>query len=157
MVDIVKIIQNPEETRKLGEAIGSRLRGGECIEFSSDLGGGKTTMTQSIVAGAGSTDIVTSPTFTIGKQYSAPPNLKFYHYDFYRLQDPGLVAEELAEALENSSAVIIVEWAQTVQDVLPAQRVHIEIMRDAENSEQRKLQISCPEKMGYLFNEEPTE
>ncbi len=139
-----------EETESLAASIGSRLRGSECIELSSDLGGGKTTFTRGLVAGAGSTDQVSSPTFTISKQYRAG-ELIIYHYDFYRLQEPGLVIEELAESIGDERAVIVIEWAQTVAHVLPVKRATVIIKRQAEADTARMITIQSDDSLDYLF------
>jgi tRNA threonylcarbamoyladenosine biosynthesis protein TsaE len=88
----------PDETVAFGERIGARLRGGEVIDLSSDLGGGKTTMMRGIARGAGSKDHVASPTFTISKEYDAG-KLRIIHFDFYRLTEPGSMAMELADVV----------------------------------------------------------
>jgi tRNA threonylcarbamoyladenosine biosynthesis protein TsaE len=63
---MMKIVTNsPEQTIDVAKSIGARLKGGECIELTSDVGGGKTTFVRGLVSGAGSTDHVSSPTFTI--------------------------------------------------------------------------------------------
>jgi tRNA threonylcarbamoyladenosine biosynthesis protein TsaE len=142
-------LDSPEETEAYAAAVGARLKGGECIELSSDLGGGKTTFTRGLLRGMGSDALVSSPTFTIGKQYPAGV-LTVYHFDFYRLQEPGLVAEELQESLVDPFAVTVIEWATTVQDVLPKQRIIIEIMKTADNENQRSLTISIPSGLDYL-------
>jgi len=147
------VLHSPEQTEIFARKIGSRLRGGECIELSSDLGGGKTTFTRGIAMGAGSTDMVNSPTFTIGKQYSAG-ELTIYHFDFYRLQEAGLVAEELLEALEEPKAIIVIEWAQTVADVLPANKIHIEIRKSADNNQQRSFVMDVPAEFSYILDQE---
>lgn len=139
-----------EETEGLARRIGANLRGGECFEFVSDLGGGKTTFVRGLAQGAGSEDAVSSPTFTISKQYRASGKT-LHHFDFYRLQDPGLVQEELAEVVEDPTAVILVEWAETVRQVLPENRVQIDIKKVAENAEHRELQVDIPEPLAYLI------
>lgn len=149
MQKITLFIETSEKTEIIAEQLGSNLRGGECIELVSDLGGGKTTFTRGLVRGLGSLDSVSSPTFTIGKQYSAGDKI-CYHFDFYRLQEPGLIAEELSEALENPNGIIIVEWADTVSEVLPSDRIIITIERVADSSESRKMTISTPESMVYI-------
>ena len=144
------ITHTPEETEHLAAAIGVQLRGGECIELSSDLGGGKTTFTRGLAAGAGSLDQVASPTFTISKRYQAQ-KLTLFHYDFYRLQEPGLVAEELAESVHDPLAVSIIEWADTVEDVLPYNRLKISIQRSADSETARTIHIAGPAESGYLL------
>jgi tRNA threonylcarbamoyladenosine biosynthesis protein TsaE len=130
------------ETEKLGERLGSLLRGGEVIELVSDLGGGKTTLVRGIAKGFGSTDKVASPTFTVSKEYHSG-NMRIVHYDFYRLQDPGLLEFELAESLQDPQAVTIIEWADIVHDVLPKDRITIRISSTGENT--RSFGIAVPD------------
>lgn len=129
-------------------AIGARLRGGEVLELASDLGGGKTTFVRGLARGAGSTDHVASPTFTISRQYRTGA-LTLYHYDFYRLDDPGIMASELHDAMSDPVAVIIVEWSDIVQHVLPSDRVSIRI--DATGDQARQLTVEYPDEQTYLF------
>lgn len=145
-------LSNLDITEKTAFKIGENLKGGECIEFISDLGGGKTTFTKSLVRGAGSTDMVSSPTFTVMKQYSAP-EFVIYHFDFYRLSEPGLVAEELAEATKDNNAVIVVEWAETVRKVLPESRITITLSKVASDPEARICNIEYPEELDYALKE----
>ncbi len=119
------------DTEALGAKIGANLRGGEVIELVSDLGGGKTTFTRGLVRGAGSTDKVTSPTFTISKEYQAP-HFTIAHFDFYRLGEAGIVADELAELVGDPAYVVVVEWGDVAQDVLPAGRLTIRLSQTAD-------------------------
>lgn len=144
-------LTNEDKTAEVALAIGKNLRGGECIEFISDLGGGKTTFIRSLVAGAGSTDSVTSPTFTIMKQYKTPNNT-IYHYDFYRLDSPGITAEELSEALRDKTAIILVEWGESVDTVLPTERVRIRLDKLPDDENARLCSIEYPDKLDYIFD-----
>ena len=124
-----KVITNSaEETIDLGREFGSKLKGGEVIEFIGDLGAGKTSFMRGLAEGIESEDSVSSPTFTISNVYSGRDNLSLHHYDFYRLPEPGLIAEDLAEAIQNPKAIICVEWAESVRGVLPEDRITIEII-----------------------------
>ena len=125
---------------KLAEQIGARLRGGELIELSSDLGGGKTTFVRGIALGAGSTDHVSSPSFTLTNVYEAG-NVTIHHFDFYRLDDPGILRNEIAEVLMDSQAVVIIEWAGIIEDVLPAARISIAITVTGEQSRHYDLRF----------------
>lgn len=136
------------QTLALAEALGSRVRGGEVIELVSDLGGGKTTFVKGLAKGMGSTDTVHSPSFTLSNEYEAG-NLRLYHFDFYRLSEPGIMRDELAEILQDPQAVIAVEWADIVNDVLPANRLTIQIMSIGETA--RELHFSFPEELEYLI------
>ncbi len=141
-----------ETTEQLGVLIGSHLKGGECIEFESDLGGGKTTLVRGIVKGAGGKDQVSSPTFTISQIYECP-NFSVYHFDFYRLQDPGLVQEELSEIINYNGNVSIIEWAESVQGVLPKERIIVSIDKDKKNENSRVFKIDFPAKLKYLLED----
>lgn len=134
-------------TSRIGRTIGRALRGGETVILVSDLGGGKTALIKSIVKGAGSEDDVTSPSFTISNLYSAD-KLKLHHYDFYRLDEPGIMKSELEEVLDNPEVVVMIEWGQIVEDILPADTIKIVIQVIDQNS--RKFQISAPERFSYL-------
>lgn len=137
-----------ERTEQLAEALGKNLKGGEVIELISDLGGGKTTFTRGLARGAGSKDKVASPTFTISKVYQAR-KLEIHHFDFYRLQEPGIIADELAEVIAEPKAVVVVEWADVVQQVLPKKRLTIDIQQLPDGS--RQLTFVCHKSLDYLL------
>lgn len=136
-----------EQTELVGASLGARLRGGEIIELRSDLGGGKTTFVRGLARGAGSQDAVGSPSFTISKLYKTD-KLVIHHYDFYRLAEPGLMAEELHEALTDPQVVCVVEWADVVDDVLPAERLVVNISTTGEND--RSIVFECPAAYRHL-------
>src|ERR1700744_55992 len=115
-----------EDTERLGEQFGRKLRGGEVVELASDLGGGKTTFTRGLVRGTGSTDKVGSPTFTLSREYKAP-QFTIAHFDFYRLGEAGIMGDELSEIIADPSYVTVVEWGDIVHDVLPERRVTIKL------------------------------
>jgi tRNA threonylcarbamoyladenosine biosynthesis protein TsaE len=125
------------ETERLGELLGSQLKGGEVIELRSDLGGGKTTFVKGLAKGAGSKSNVTSPTFTLSRVYPAE-NLQIYHFDFYRLSDPGILADQLAESI-NNQAVVVVEWADIVEAVLPVGRISIQFKPTINDPDERDI------------------
>jgi tRNA threonylcarbamoyladenosine biosynthesis protein TsaE len=133
---------------KLAAKIGSKLKGGEVIELVSDLGGGKTTFVKGLAKGLGSDDEVHSPSFTLSNEYKAG-QLKIYHFDFYRLQEPGIMREELAEAVADLTGVVVVEWPEIVEDVLPPARLIIKIKATGENS--RLLTFTYPKNLAYLL------
>lgn len=139
------------ETEKLGELLGSKLSGGEAIELCSDLGGGKTTFVKGLVKGLGSRDNVTSPTFTLSRIYQAG-NLQVHHFDFYRLNDAGILADQLAESINDKNAVVVVEWADIVEDVLPKERLSIEFKPAAASPEERQIIFRYPENMRSVIS-----
>lgn len=102
-------------------------RSAVAIELIGDVGAGKTTLTRGLAEGLGVTEPVTSPSFTISKAYALPGGGHLVHYDFYRLGDPGLMADDLQESLADPRNVVVVEWGESVADLLPEDHLRITI------------------------------
>lgn len=136
------------QTERLAEKVGANLRGGEVIELVSDLGGGKTTFTRGLVRGAGSGDQVGSPTFTLSREYAAP-KFTIAHFDFYRLNEAGIVADELAEVEGDTDYVVVVEWGDIVHDVLPKERLTVRLTLTGEDT--RGITATYPVELEYLM------
>lgn len=98
------------------------------IELIGDVGTGKTTFTRGLALGLGIKEPVTSPSFTISKQYALPNTGRLIHYDFYRLPDPGLMSEDLAENLQNPNNIIVIEWGESIANLLPKNHHTIKII-----------------------------
>ena len=113
-------ITSADAMKQLGRKIGTLVRGGEVIELVGDIGAGKTTFTKGLAAALGIDDDVQSPTFTISRVYDSPRGIRLTHYDFYRLNEPGIMRAELNEAVRDQATVTVIEWAEVVADVLPA-------------------------------------
>lgn len=140
------------QTEELAAGVGTKLRGGEVLVLISDLGGGKTAFVRGLARGMGSYAHVSSPTFTISREYQAAGrHLTLYHFDFYRLAEPGLIANELAEVIDDPRAVIAVEWGAIVADVLPDEKLIITIIRTGDSS--RELSFAYPSSLKYLIPE----
>lgn len=120
------------------------------IELISDLGGGKTTFVRGLARGISSNDQVSSPTFTLSNVYKGE-QLTMYHFDFYRLAEPGIMREELAEVLSDPLNVTVIEWANIVRDVLPDARVTMRITATGETS--RRYDISASPGLQYVIKE----
>lgn len=132
-----------EATIALGERLSAKLRGGEVIELVSDLGGGKTQLVRGLAKGIGSSDAVQSPSFTISRIYKAG-DLELHHFDFHRLDDPGIMLHELAEVVGQPNIIVAIEWADNVKDVLPADRLVIELEATGENERNIQLKATGP-------------
>ncbi len=115
---LMENIASEEEMFKFGFELAKRIVCPATIELIGDVGAGKTTITKGIAQGLGVEDEVTSPSFTLSKKYSFPGG-NLVHYDFYRLSDPGIMCEDLAENIAEPNTVTVVEWADTVADLLP--------------------------------------
>lgn len=119
-----------------GAKLGALLGGGEVIELIGDVGAGKTTLTKGIALGLGVEEDVQSPSFTISRLYEARDNLKMAHYDFYRLNEPGIMSDDLDETVHDSQVVTVIEWSSIVSGVLPGDRLTIKITPTGETARQ---------------------
>ncbi|MDR1794553.1 MAG: tRNA (adenosine(37)-N6)-threonylcarbamoyltransferase complex ATPase subunit type 1 TsaE [Erysipelotrichaceae bacterium] len=107
-------------TRQLGARIGAACTGGECFLLYGELGAGKTTLTQGIAKALGITRNVTSPTFTMVKEYQG--RLPLIHIDAYRLEG---ISQDLGfgEYWDNEG-VCVIEWPQYLSE-LPSSAISI--------------------------------
>jgi len=125
------IIKSEKEMLEFGEKFARRLSFPACLQLIGDVGAGKTTFTRGLAKGLGVIDAVTSPSFVISKRY-AGEKANLVHYDFYRLDDPGIMAEDLADSLSEKNTVVVVEWGGDVEGVLPeyCQKIQIKLRDD---------------------------
>ena len=120
------VIKNEEETKKFGEKLCEKLTAGSIVALTGDLGTGKTTLTKAIAAGLGVTDVITSPTFNIVKQYDSG-RLPLYHFDVYRIGDVDEMYEIGYEEYFFGDGVCVIEWADLIEEIIPDDAVRIEI------------------------------
>ena len=138
----MKIISNSEnETIQLGKKIAEKLYKGLVIVLTGDLGSGKTKFTEGILTYFNLEDEISSPTFTIVNEYNAK-NLNIYHFDVYRLED---VDEFLAIGGEEyfDKGVSIIEWGESIEEILPKDYIKISFERDLTNENKRIINIEC--------------
>jgi tRNA threonylcarbamoyladenosine biosynthesis protein TsaE len=120
------ISRSSEQTRRIGMRLGALLRTGDVICMAGDLGSGKTTLAQGIAAGWGSLDAVSSPTFVLVNVYRRPEGKRIFHLDSYRLNGPAAAIDlDLDSMLENG--VLLVEWADIIQEALPTDHLWVEL------------------------------
>jgi tRNA threonylcarbamoyladenosine biosynthesis protein TsaE len=132
ILDIVS--HSSAQTQRLGVRLGELLRGGELILLAGQLGAGKTTFTQGLAKGMHIRSVVSSPTFTLLKEYSAqngrgdqPGGLPLYHFDLYRLEQPEEILDLGFEDYFYGTGVSIVEWADRAEDLWPPERLSIRL------------------------------
>ena len=116
---------NLQDTDKIGKIIGECLQSGTVICLEGDLGAGKTTLSQSIAKGLGIKDYVTSPTFTIIKEYKG--RLSLFHMDAYRLESEDDMYDLGYDEYINSDGVCIIEWASKIKGLIPKSAINITI------------------------------
>ncbi len=147
-----KIISTNENyTVRLGRQLGSQLKGGELLILQGDLGVGKTTLVKGIVEGAGGSNKVSSPSFTLEKIYKTP-NLTIYHYDLYRLTDSGILFDIISEALEENNSVVVVEWAELLGEEILDIAYLIKISNDPSNISKRIIKLVPGKKLNYQLS-----
>ena len=136
--------RSKEDTLRLGEAIGVRLRPGSVVCLTASLGAGKTWLTKGLARGIGSHDYdsVISPAFNLVHEYVSDTAPKIYHIDFYRLEDlPPNDMEMFEEYLIDDSAISIVEWGEKFLDSLVAAYLKITIKFCSEDESWRDITV----------------
>ncbi len=111
------LTHSPEETEKVGEALGQVLRAGSVIAYEGDLGAGKTAFTRGLARGLGASEQVTSPTYTIVNEYLSG-RLPLFHFDMYRLASAEDLWDIGWEDYLDRGGVCAVEWSENVRDAL---------------------------------------
>ena len=116
-----------EETESIAAELAQSLRGGECLALHAELGAGKTQFVRGLVRGlGGSAHSVSSPTFVLLNVYDSG-RLTVYHLDAYRVHGAeDFEAIGFAELLEQGG-VVVVEWAERVEQLLPPRCIVIRI------------------------------
>ena len=130
-----------EDTYRLGQQLATQAVPGQVICLTGDLGTGKTVFTQGFARGLGVTDYVDSPTFTIVKEYH-DGRMPFYHFDVYRIGDVSEMDEIGYEEYFYGEGVCLVEWAELVKELIPADAVWITIEKDyTKDDDYRRITI----------------
>lgn len=121
--------------------LASHLHAKDIIVLTGDLGSGKTKFVQGILKYFGLENNISSPTFTIVNEYNTT-SFPIYHFDVYRLADSdefyAMGGEEYFE-----KGLCLIEWGETVQEVLPKDYLKITFAKDFNNENIRKLQIEA--------------
>lgn len=132
-MQLILISKSEQDTKIIGQEIAQFLEAGDVITLEGDLGAGKTTFTKGLAEGLSITEAVTSPTFTIIKEYEGA--LPLYHMDVYRLE---FADEDLGfDEYFFGDGITVVEWATFIQDYLPDDYLAITIEHQAEH--ERKI------------------
>jgi len=131
--------------------LGEQLQGGELILLDGQLGTGKTTFTQGLAQGMGIIENISSPTFTLLKEYTGQPRTgnstgalshrgpALYHFDLYRLDNPEEIVDLGFEDYFFSKGVSVIEWAEKAVLFWPEEHLNI------------RLKIMSETKRGLLF------
>ena len=131
------ISNSAQETEALGERLAARLRPGDVIAYTGDLGAGKTAFTRGLARGLGCTGRVTSPTFTIVNEYEG--RVPLFHFDLYRLGDEEELWDIGWEDYLGRGGVCAVEWSESFPGAIPPEAVTVTIRRCPENEDWRRI------------------
>lgn len=136
------IINDLKQTEILAKKFAKLLRGGEVILLNGDLGAGKTTFTKFVLKYLGVKEVITSPTFTLMREYKTK-KFDIYHFDMYRLnggeEATNLGFEEYLYS-NDSRNIVFVEWSENIKDILKGKFIEINISLIGDNK--RKFEIS---------------
>jgi len=127
----------PQRTRAIGRALGAAARPGTLLALVGPLGAGKTELAKGVAEGLGVESVVNSPTFVLINEHAG--RLRLFHADAYRLDDP---EEAFAAGLLDdraASGVTVVEWADRLGPLLPAERLELTIEPDPTGSDRRRV------------------
>ena len=111
------LTKSPEETEKLGEALGLRLQPGTVLAYRGDLGAGKTAFTRGLARGLGIAEPVTSPTYTIVNEYLSG-RLPLFHFDMYRLRSADDLFDIGWDDYLERGGICAVEWSENVEEAM---------------------------------------
>lgn len=115
--DLTATTASAEQTQAIAATLGAAARAGDVLVLAGDLGAGKTTFTKGFGAALGVTDHITSPTFTLAREY--PGRLTLHHLDVYRLDQLDQVLDLALPELLESGGVVVIEWGDTILPALP--------------------------------------
>jgi tRNA threonylcarbamoyladenosine biosynthesis protein TsaE len=129
----------PEDTRAIGAAVAPLLQPGDALALTGELGAGKTTFVQGLARGLGFTGAVVSPTFTLVREYRG--RLTVYHVDVYRLDRVQDVIDLGFEEMTGDDGVLVVEWGDAVEGLLPAEHLLVELTVPGPD-ERRRIELA---------------
>ncbi len=137
---MLELISHSElETIKFAKNIASKLKKGDVLVLTGDLGAGKTKFTQGILSYFNLENEISSPTFTIVNEYKKN-DINIYHFDVYRLEG---VDEFLAIGGDEyfEKGISIIEWGEIISEILPKNAIKINILKDENNIDNRIIKI----------------
>jgi tRNA threonylcarbamoyladenosine biosynthesis protein TsaE len=109
-----EISHSPAETEAFGERFGKRLRAGDLVLLTGELGAGKTTFVRGVARGTESAAPVASPTFQLVRVY--PGRVQLAHVDLYRIETPAELGDLGLDELLDQGAVVV-EWGDRIESV----------------------------------------
>jgi ATPase, YjeE family len=137
------VSRSADETRALGERLGTRLGKGDVVACIGPLGAGKTCLLQGLARGLGVETEVTSPTFVLVNEYQG--RLRVYHVDAYRTSSLTELLDLGLEEMLHGEGVTVVEWADKLRPLLPPRAVTVTI--SGLGDEPRDIELTGPKEI----------
>ncbi len=126
-------MRSPEETESFGRLIADYLFPTAVVLLEGELGSGKTTITRGIAKGLGVNSYVNSPSFLIVKEYQGA-KMDLYHMDTYRIESVEELLDIGIEEYFDNKGVVVIEWPEILEGIIPDEYIKITITRDYENA-----------------------
>jgi tRNA threonylcarbamoyladenosine biosynthesis protein TsaE len=117
-----------EDTEEVASHLSKHIPFGSAVALQGNLGAGKTVFARGFIRGFKINDVVSSPTFTLIKEYLANNNQWIYHLDLYRITDiEAALTFGIDEYINDDNAIALIEWAERIDEILPENTIHIKI------------------------------
>ena len=133
------ITNSEEETKEFAKEFAKKLKIGDVVILSGDLGSGKTKFVEGVLSNFELENEISSPTFTIVNEYKKD-DINIYHFDVYRLEDSdefyAIGGEEYFE-----KGICLIEWGEIIEDALPNKYIKINFKRNIEDDNKREINI----------------
>jgi len=136
---LIVISYSPEETLRFGELFARKLKPGDVVALTGELGAGKTQLAKGICRGLGYQGDVTSPSYVHIHVYSG--DFSIYHVDLYLDRSSEDVLDLGLDELFTGNGIVLIEWADRYPDLLPDERWWIEITWQSEGEMVRKIEV----------------
>lgn len=138
----------PAQTRDLAARLAAVALAGDVVSLVGDLGAGKTVFAKGFGRGLGVAGTINSPSFILMAEYEG--RLPLFHLDLYRLTDAGeAVAGGLLDERQ-AAGVTLIEWADRLEEVLPAERLEVRIDGTGDESRMITLRVRGPGYRRYV-------
>ena len=133
------ISRSVKETLNLGRLLAGHLQAGDIICLEGELGSGKTVFTKGIAEGLGVNKAkVTSSSFILIREH-LEGRIPLYHFDLYRLKDPGDIAAVGYEEYFYGEGVAVIEWAEKLDYLMPREHLMVELSHHGKNARMLKF------------------
>jgi tRNA threonylcarbamoyladenosine biosynthesis protein TsaE len=130
------------ETIELGSRFAKELIGDDIVSVYGELGAGKTQFIKGICSRLGVKQVVNSPTFIIVNEYSSDKIGKIFHFDFYRIRSLDELYDIGFKDYLDGGGLILIEWPELVEPVLPDRTKKIRIFHKGENENIREIKFN---------------